>query len=63
MGVEQQVAERQVMALVERQLRPRDICTRAAFENAMVLITVLGETLSLTKQRGTKRASEKLTRR
>jgi len=29
-------------ALLERDLRPRDIMTRAAFENAMVLVTVLG---------------------
>ncbi len=28
--------------LLERDLRPRDIMTRAAFENAMVLVTVLG---------------------
>ena len=28
--------------LLERDIRPRDIMTRAAFENAMVLVTVLG---------------------
>jgi dihydroxy-acid dehydratase len=28
--------------LLERDLKPRDIMTRAAFENAMVLVTVLG---------------------
>jgi dihydroxy-acid dehydratase len=28
--------------LLEREIRPRDIMTRAAFENAMVLVTVLG---------------------
>jgi dihydroxy-acid dehydratase len=31
-----------VRNLLEREIRPRDIMTRAAFENAMVLVTVLG---------------------
>ncbi len=31
-----------VRVLLERELRPRDIMTRAAFENAMVMVTVLG---------------------
>ena len=31
-----------VRKLLERDIRPRDIMTRAAFENAMVLVTVLG---------------------
>jgi dihydroxy-acid dehydratase len=31
-----------VLALLERDLKPRDILTRAAFENAMVLVSVLG---------------------
>jgi dihydroxy-acid dehydratase len=35
-------AGRQVMALVERQLRPRDICTRAAFENATRIVAATG---------------------
>ena len=32
----------QVMELVERQLRPRDICTRAAFENAARVVAATG---------------------
>jgi dihydroxy-acid dehydratase len=35
-------AGRQVMALIERQLRPRDICTRAAFENAARVVAATG---------------------
>src|SRR6186713_183411 len=35
-------AGRQVMALLERQLRPRDICTRAAFENAARVVAATG---------------------
>jgi len=35
-------AGRQVMELVERQLRPRDICTRAAFENAARVVAATG---------------------
>ena len=35
-------AGRQVMALVERNLRPRDICTRAAFENAARVVAATG---------------------
>ena len=31
-----------VRALLERDLKPRDIMTRAAFENAMVVLTMLG---------------------
>ena len=31
-----------VRKLLERDLKPRDIMTRAAFENAMVMVTVLG---------------------
>ena len=31
-----------IRGLLERDLKPRDIMTRAAFENAMVLVTVLG---------------------
>ena len=32
----------QVMALLERSLRPRDICTRAAFENAARVVAATG---------------------
>ncbi len=32
----------QVMALLERNLRPRDICTRAAFENAARVVAATG---------------------
>ena len=32
----------QVMELIERQLRPRDICTRAAFENAARVVAATG---------------------
>lgn len=35
-------AGRQVMALIERNLRPRDICTRAAFENAARVVAATG---------------------
>ncbi len=35
-------AGRQVMALVERNLRPRDICTRAAFANAARVVAATG---------------------
>ncbi len=35
-------AGRAIRLLLERDLKPRDIMTRAAFENAMVLVTVLG---------------------
>ena len=35
-------AGRQVMTLVERNLRPRDICTRAAFENAARVVAATG---------------------
>ena len=35
-------AGRQVMALLERNLRPRDICTRAAFENAVRVVAATG---------------------
>jgi dihydroxy-acid dehydratase len=35
-------AGKAVALLLERDLKPRDIMTRAAFENAMVLVTVLG---------------------
>jgi len=31
-----------VRKLLEQEIRPRDIMTRAAFENAMILVTVLG---------------------
>ena len=31
-----------VMTLVEKQLRPRDICTRAAFENAAAVVAATG---------------------
>jgi len=31
-----------VRKLLEREIRPREIMTRAAFENAMILVTVLG---------------------
>ena len=31
-----------IRVLLERDIRPRDIMTRAAFENAMVVVTVLG---------------------
>ena len=35
-------AGRQVMRLLERNLRPRDICTRAAFENAARIVAATG---------------------
>jgi dihydroxy-acid dehydratase len=35
-------AGRQVMALLARNLRPRDICTRAAFENAARVVAATG---------------------
>ncbi|HEU4819915.1 MAG TPA: dihydroxy-acid dehydratase [Qipengyuania sp.] len=35
-------AGRQVMALLEHNLRPRDICTRAAFENAARVVAATG---------------------
>jgi dihydroxy-acid dehydratase len=35
-------AGRQVMALLERNLRPRDICTREAFENAARIVAATG---------------------
>ena len=35
-------AGRQVMALLERRLRPRDICTRAAFKNAARVVAATG---------------------
>ncbi len=35
-------AGRQVMALLERNLRPRDICTHAAFENAARVVAATG---------------------
>ena len=35
-------AGRQVMALIESNLRPRDICTRAAFENATRVVAATG---------------------
>ncbi|HYD24100.1 MAG TPA: dihydroxy-acid dehydratase [Croceibacterium sp.] len=35
-------AGRQVMALLERNLRPRDICSRAAFENAARVVAATG---------------------
>ena len=35
-------AGRQVMALLEANLRPRDICTRAAFENAARVVAATG---------------------
>lgn len=35
-------AGRAIRNLLERDIKPRDIMTRAAFENAMVLLTVLG---------------------
>ena len=35
-------AGREVMALLERKLRPRDICTRAAFENAARVVAATG---------------------
>ena len=35
-------AGRQVMALLERNLRPRDICTRAAFTNAARVVAATG---------------------
>lgn len=39
---ESQEAGRHILRLLEIDLKPRDIMTRAAFENAMVLILVLG---------------------
>ena len=35
-------AGKQVMALIERNIRPRDICTRAAFENAARVVAATG---------------------
>ncbi len=35
-------AGRQVMTLVEKQIRPRDICTREAFENAARIVAATG---------------------
>ena len=35
-------AGRQIMVLLERNLRPRDICTRAAFENAARVVAATG---------------------
>ena len=35
-------AGRQVMTLIERNLRPRDICTRKAFENAARIVAATG---------------------
>jgi dihydroxy-acid dehydratase len=35
-------AGRQIMALLERNIRPRDICTRAAFENAARVVAATG---------------------
>ena len=35
-------AGRQVMNLIERNIRPRDICTRAAFENAARVVAATG---------------------
>lgn len=40
--VECRLAGRYLLQALEKDLKPRDIMTRAAFENAMVLITVLG---------------------
>ncbi len=37
-----QAAGRQVMTLLERNIRPRDICTRAAFENAARVVAATG---------------------
>lgn len=36
------LAGRSILKLMEKDIKPRDIMTRAAFENAMVLITILG---------------------
>jgi dihydroxy-acid dehydratase len=35
-------AGRQVMTLIEKQIRPRDICTRKAFENAARIVAATG---------------------
>ena len=35
-------AGRQIMTLIERNIRPRDICTRAAFENAARIVAATG---------------------
>ena len=40
-------AGRQVMALLERNLRPRDICTRSAFENAARGVAATGGVVGL----------------
>ena len=37
-----QAAGAQVMTLIERNIRPRDICTRAAFENAARVVAATG---------------------
>ena len=36
------VAGKAILTLMEKDIKPRDIMTRAAFENAMVIITILG---------------------
>lgn len=36
------LAGRAILKLMEKDIKPRDIMTRAAFENAMVLVTILG---------------------
>jgi dihydroxy-acid dehydratase len=40
-------AGKQVMELVARQIRPRDICTRAAFENAARVVAATGGVVGL----------------
>jgi len=39
---ESHLAGRAILKLMEKDIKPRDIMTRAAFENALVLITILG---------------------
>src|SRR5579871_5122446 len=36
------MAGKSILKLMEKDIKPRDIMTRAAFENAMVLVTILG---------------------
>ena len=36
------VAGKAILKLMEKDIKPRDIMTRAAFENALVIITILG---------------------
>lgn len=39
---ESRLAGRAILKLMEKDIKPRDIMTRAAFENALVIVTILG---------------------